>query len=148
MRLALLPALLLAALASAKEGDIHCHGKDTPDGKPCEFVRIYPEMNKTDLDPRLNPVGSKILWTYTKFLASDAYHCPWFGNCEKKPAIFLGYINFHSNYGNSAGKDDHWNGLGFLRCMEYMGVISKFCGGHGGTYETGFGEINAICIQA
>jgi hypothetical protein len=55
-----------------------------------------------------------------------------------------GYIKFDNNVGNGATKFNKWNGLGYLRCMEYMGVISNHCGGQGGTYETGFGQVSCL----
>jgi hypothetical protein len=54
----------------------------------------------------------------------------------------MGWVRFDSSYGNISGKDDPWNVVSYLRCMEYMGNIERQCGGHGGSYETGYGEVS------
>ncbi|KAF2249205.1 hypothetical protein BU26DRAFT_505273 [Trematosphaeria pertusa] len=152
MRFLLVFTLLLAAVCFAKEGDTHCHGRNSPEGKTCNFVDIYTEMDhycRQYYEPRLVPVHElKVPYNHAKFLGGDAYYCPWFGKCAKRPAIFMGYVRYDLNWGNGAKPTDNWNALSYQRCMEYMGKIVNACGGEGGSYETGYGEVHGFCIQA
>ncbi|KAF2650284.1 hypothetical protein K491DRAFT_683112 [Lophiostoma macrostomum CBS 122681] len=150
MRLSLLPGLLFVALCSAREGDIHCHGRNSDDGKPCNFVDIQKEMDfycTQVFVPRLVPVNDKVKWGYSKHLGGAAYNCPAFGNCELKQGIFMGWVRFDLNWGNLASPQDNWNAQSYPRCIEYMKTISDHCGGNGGSYETGYGEVFGICIK-
>ncbi|KAF2107025.1 hypothetical protein BDV96DRAFT_654117 [Lophiotrema nucula] len=151
-------SLLLGVICLAKEGDVHCHGSNSPHGKVCNFkdtgfidgARLYCSQYYM---ARLVPVGTPrgVPYNYAKIRAGDAYRCPGFGRCDLKPAIFLGYIRFDLAYGNWADPSDepaNWNWLSYERCMEYMGEIQQYCGGQGGAYETGYGSVFGICIQA
>lgn len=47
-----------------------------------------------DYEPRLVPVHElKVPYNHAKFLGGDAYYCPWFGKCAKRPAIFMGTLS-------------------------------------------------------
>ncbi|KAF2122199.1 hypothetical protein BDV96DRAFT_682187 [Lophiotrema nucula] len=153
MRPLFLLSLLFAVLCLAKEGDFYCHSSDDKDGKTCRFkdycswmaaAHLYCQMYTSPLQVA---VEGEIFYAKIRVDSVQNPGLIWGWN-DVPYGIFLGNIQFDSNYGNMNHGSGYWNILTYDRCIEYMPTIWNKCGGEGGKYVTGYGTVTGECIRA